>query len=236
MTLELEITKGPFSQTYKATSRPTAITPTSKFADLYKIYEQLLALPKNIHFFHDQYLEFSKVRHTITCALDPSDIQLFVSGTTSYEHQHHYRWATGLLINQLLENSHYSDIDTFRLDLRSLKPIDNLFRSLEELPNRTLRIMVDGRCGHFVNSGSIGGTYYIDHIGGVGLNCQSGTFYLRSANPNCGRMFSQMNVTTCDLNLSAQLGNIHVKCLFTPKSSFDQLWREAEEQYFGGLR
>lgn len=236
MTLELEIDNGPFKRTYQKSASTTVVTPTSKYADLFKIYEQVLALPKNFHFSHNQYLEFSKLRHKIKCALDPSDIQLFLSSTTPYEAQHHYRWATGFLINRLLENSHYSNIDTFRLDLRSLKPIDNLFRSLEERANGTLRIMVDGSCGDYTNSCSKGGTYYIDRTGGVGLDCESGTFYLRSANPNCGRMFSHMNVTTCDLDLSAQLGKIHVTCLFTPQFNFDQLWLEAEEQYFGGLR
>src|SRR3989338_7464955 len=151
---------------HKFTKSAPSVVPTSpphRFADIFHTYIQILESP------YDQYSNPSSEHATLLQKIEESssnsDLQTFLENTIQYENHPHYPWATGIILTKLIQNSHDSGFNSYKLNLTSIKPIDYLFAHLHEREGQSLQVMVYGTIGKYCCNHNQGGTYYLEKVG-----------------------------------------------------------------------
>ncbi len=229
---------GPFGSDYQRSSPRTIVpTPVSRFSDLLHQYTELLESPHKPSSWISQPAEmYAQHLRLITTVLSAADLQEFLKRTTTFEVHPNYCWATGFVMTTLIQNSHNHGLNTIFLNVEDIKPLDWLFVKLKQKAGQTLHVMVYGTIGDECNSHSVEGTYYLERVGKECFSHTTSTIYVRDAQ-NSIAFKGRGTFYSDNLQLIKRIGQSNsTKCTWTPTSSFDFLWKEAEKQYFGGSR
>ena len=143
----------------------------------------------------------------INTPLTAEHIQQFLNLSTPWENHHGYAYLTGLFVSYLIQKAHHAHgVDKFNLDLRSLKPLSEVCRSIERHRKRSLEVTIIGNAGVGCANECKGGRYYIEEAAdSCGYYASNARFYVKHGAEDTGGLSTRCNFYIEELDLSSDL-------------------------------
>ncbi len=232
---QLEMANGPFPPGYQPSPKSKDLSTISTHcSSVYADYEYFLDNPDDLL----SELQFGNEGWSKLCSLDyvlkPSEIQLFLHSTISYEQRNHYSHITGLFASKLIANAVSNGFDNFLFDLHGIKNLRHFC----------------SRIGYDSGITKVKPTIMV--LGPVDDNlfsfCSAGNYYTEIANQFCGWATWGSNIYCQKLdsrNVISHEGQStfhypdsqhpsikwpNLKYREYPQQEFDQIWQRAKDE------